>query len=248
MGFCSSTFKFFVFFFNFIFFLAGLGIIGVGSYMAIEMGDYFDFLGTSDLAPGVGLSAYIFIGIGVLVTIIAFFGCCAACTDNACMMYTFASLMAIILIAEVGVAIAAFVFKGEATDFVSDAMRNGLKNYNNAEFQGVTKGWNSIQEQFECCGVDKPEDWANTTGLTPLGKTVPDSCCTNVATDCGQNKINPQQSGIYTDGCLDQFVQYVEDNIYLIGGAGLGIAVVQLIAVIAACCLGKRMKGDNDYV
>jgi len=77
--------------------------------MAIEMGDYFDFLGTSDLAPGVGLSAYIFIGIGVLVTIIAFFGCCAACTDNACMMYTFASLMAIILIAEVGVAIAAFV-------------------------------------------------------------------------------------------------------------------------------------------
>lgn len=248
MGFCGSTFKFFVFFFNFIFFLAGLGIIGIGSYMAIKMGDYFDFLGTSDLAPGVGLSAYIFIGIGVLVTVIAFFGCCAACTDNSCMMYTFASLMAIILIAEVGVAIAAFVFKGEATDFVSDAMKNGLKNYGNAEYEGVNKGWDSIQEQFKCCGVDGPNDWANSTELEPIGTTVPDSCCTNAATNCGKEKLDPPISGIYTDGCLDQFVQYVENNIYLIGGAGIGIAVVQLIAVIAACCLGKRMKGDNDYV
>lgn len=126
-----------------------------------------------------------------------------------------------------------------------------MKNYKDAEFQGVTKGWDSIQEQFECCGVDKPDDWANTTHLTPARKTVPDSCCKNVAVGCGENKINPPTppaNSIYTDGCLDQFVQYVEDNIYLIGGAGIGIAVVQLIAVIAACCLGKKMKGDSDYV
>ena len=168
------------------------------------------------------------------------------------MMYTFASLMAIILIAEVGVAIAAFVFKGEATDFVSDAMKNGLKNYGDSEYQGVTKGWDSIQQQFDCCGVDTPNDWANTTALVPIGKSVPVSCCKNEDTNCGKNQINPPNpptsQTIYTDGCLNQFVQYVENNIYLIGGAGIGIAVVQLIAVIAACCLGKRMKGDNDYV
>ena len=153
MGFCSSTFKFFVFLLNFIFFLAGVAIIGIGAYMAIKMKDYFDFFATSDVKglENVGLSSYVFIIVGVLVTVISFFGCCAACTDNKCMMGTFATLMGLILIAEVGVAVTLLVYKGQAKDVISEVMKKGMDGYGDPDKAGVTKGWDEIQETFTCC-------------------------------------------------------------------------------------------------
>lgn len=250
MGLCSSTFKFFLFLFNFIFFLAGIAIIALGSYMAIKMKDYFDFLNTSELLgdQDLGVSSYIFIVVGVFVTIISFLGCCSACTDNKCMMGTFATLMALILIAEIGVAVTMIIFKGKAYAVVSDAMKNGLDGYKDPTKEGVTKGWNEIQEQFECCGVEGPKDWKN---VTALGKdNAPDSCCTVEKAGCGVGKI--QGEGPYTDihnnGCLKKFQEYVESNIFLVGGVGIAIIVVQLIAVITGCCLAKKMGLKDQYV
>jgi glucan phosphoethanolaminetransferase (alkaline phosphatase superfamily) len=182
MGFCGSTFKFLVFLFNFIFFLAGVAIIGLGSYMAINMKDYFDFLSTSDLAPNVGVSSYIFIVVGVIVAIIAFLGCCAACTDNKCMMGSYAVLMMLILIAELGVAITILIYKDKAKMVASDAMVKGLENYNKTGYEGVTKTWDEIQQRLKCCGVDTPQDWKNATELG--NNNAPKSCCKIEADHC----------------------------------------------------------------
>jgi len=248
MGFCSNTFKFFMFLINFIFFLAGVGIIALGAYMAIEMKDYFDFLGTSDLVGNKDLrvSAYIFIVVGVFVTMIAFFGCCAACTDNKCMMGTFAVLMALILIAEVGVAVTIIIYKGEAYEIVADAMKNGLNGYNQPDKDGVTAGWNKIQERFECCGVNGPIDWKNSTAFKNT-QDAPDSCCTVELDNCGKGKNFDPFTGLHTKGCLKKFQGFVESNVYLVGGVGIAVALVQLLSVITGCCLAKKM-GLKDQI
>lgn len=248
MACCGSMFKFFVFLFNFIFFLAGVAIIGIGSYMAIKMKDYFDFLSTSDLAPGVGVSSYIFIGIGVLVAIISFLGCWGACTDNKCMMGTFATIMAIILIAEIGVAITILIYKGKAQGIVEDAMTKGLQNYGKNETEGVTRTLDKIQENFQCCGIKSPEDWKS----TPFGEgpafNAPDSCCVAGETQgCGAGKLVQPFTGLNSDGCLSKFIEFVKDNAFLVGGVGIGIIIIQLISVIAGCCLAKRM-GKEEFV
>lgn len=249
MGFCGSTFKFLVFLFNFIFFLAGVAIIGLGSYMAIKMKDYFDFLSTSELAPGVGVSSYIFIVVGVLVTIVSFLGCCAACTDNKCMMGSFAALMAVILIAEVGVAVTILMYKDKAKDVVSDAMIKGMENYGKTESGGVTKTWDEIQETFTCCGVTFPGDWANATSFQGGDKDkAPDSCCDIKTPGCGANKLVNPYTGLHQKGCLAEFYGFVKGNAFLVGGVGIGIIVVQLIAVIAGCCLAKKMGDKENYV
>ena len=110
------------------------------------MKDYFDFLGTSELLGNQDLrvSSYIFIPVGVIVTIISFLGFCAAGIDNKCMMGTFPTLMAIILIAELGIAITIFIYQGKAYRIVADAMNNGLKGYVEPGKDGVTKGWDKI--------------------------------------------------------------------------------------------------------
>jgi CD63 antigen len=250
MGFCSGTFKFFMFLINFIFFLAGVGIIALGAYMAIEMKDYFDFLGASDLVGDKDLkvSAYIFIVVGVFVTMIAFFGCCAACTDNKCMMGTFAVLMALILIAEIGVAVTIIIYKGKAYAIVADAMKNGLNGYKQEGKEGVTVGWDKIQEQFVCCGVEGPTDWTKSKAFNNT-LDAPDSCCTGVETDtCGKGKNTKPFTGLHTEGCLEKFQAFVEGNVYLVGGVGIAVALVQLLAVITGCCLAKKMGLKDDMV
>lgn len=249
MGFCSSTFKFFVFLFNFIFFLAGIAIIGLGSFMAIKMKDYFDFLGTSELVgANVGLSSYIFIVVGVIVTIISFLGCCAACTDNKCMMGTFAALMGLILIAEIGVAVTILIYKGKAYEVVEDAMTHGLDNYGKEGFDGVTKGWDEIQETFTCCGVTNATSWKNKSDLP--ANSAPDSCCRTFVKGCGEGKLvgDGPYDDLFPKGCLKEFDEFVVNNMFLVGGVGLAIIFVQLIAVITGCCLSKKMGKDNNYV
>jgi len=246
MGFCSSTFKFFTFLFNFIFFLVGVAIIGLGSYMAISMKDYFDFLGLSEIdgMKNIGLSSYIFILVGVLVTIIAFLGCCAACTENKCMMWSFATLMLLILIAEIGVCVTMLLYKGQVVAVASSAMEKSLDEYNKPEKEGVKKTWDEIQEEFTCCGVQNgPEDWR---GKLTDANSAPDSCCLNESEGCGKDAIGTDK--LHKKGCLKEFESFVESNIFLVGGVGLALIIVQLIAVITGCCLAKKFGNDGMNV
>jgi len=250
MGFCSSTFKFFVFLLNFIFFLAGVAITGLGAYMAIKMKDYFDFFATSDVEglENVGISAYVFIIVGVLVTIISFLGCCAACTDNKCMMGTFATLMALILIAEVGVAVTILIYKGKAYDVVSQVMVKGMDGYGMDGKDGVTKGWNEIQETFTCCGVNNPSEWSGKPFQKSDPTKAPDSCCIASTEGCGNGKLVKPYTDLNQKGCLKEFEEFVGSNLILVGGVGLAIIFVQLIAVITGCCLAKKMGDKENYV
>ena len=38
-------------------------------------------------------------------------------------------------------------------------MKDGLKNYGNDGYDGVTQTWNMIQSDFFCCGVDSYKNW-----------------------------------------------------------------------------------------
>ena len=60
------------------------------------MKDYLNFLDESYLNASV-----LFIVLGVIILVIGFFGCCGACTESPCMMATFATLLAIVVITQV---------------------------------------------------------------------------------------------------------------------------------------------------
>ena len=243
MGVCDSIFKFFVLLFNIIFFLVGCAVIGLGCYMYFELKDYLSFLGDTGFLD----STIAFIVVGVVLAVVSFFGICAVCTDNRCMLYTFGSLMTVVVLAEFGVAIAILVLKVDAEEAISDAMNDSLNNY---KIDGdVTSSWDQIQQDLGCCGVDSYMDWKNTTFNTNgTGNNAPDSCCKDgITKDCGKNQLQPNTTIIYKTGCLKQFEKDIEDNAYIVGGAGAGLGVLQIIALVASCCSAKKMR-DDDYV
>jgi len=245
MGVCDSILKFLVFVFNILFFMVGCGIIGLGCYMYFEMKAYLSFLGDTGFVDAtIG-----FIVVGVILTVVSFFGICAVCTDNSCMFKGFGCFMMLVVVAEFGIAIAILILKVDAEEAISTAMNDSLDDYTvNPE---VTNSWDSIQKDLKCCGVDTYTDWKNTTFNHPKNMTkydVPDSCCIDGPTqDCGKDQLDPnthKNGTIYEKGCLKTFEDYIEDNAYIVGGAGAGLGVLQILVLVGSFCLAKR---DNYY-
>jgi len=225
--------KYMLFAFNLIFFLAGLGLIIAGALVQTKFQDYFDFFGGSFSA-----AAILLIVVGSIIFIIGFFGCCGAYKENYCMVMTFAVLLGLIFILEIAAGITAYVLRDKAESFVEEKLTIALGNYQN---DGVGKTWDRAQKEFECCGVYNYTDWSGKGGIA-VGQ-VPESCC--ITTGCA---TNPTALNTYNDGCIDKFVDWIEDNIYIIGGVGIGLAFVQIIGIIIACCLGKSIRKEYEVV
>lgn len=247
MNCCDSMLKYIVFLCNFIFFLSGAAILGIGIYVQVVFTEYYDFLSEKYLGSGIILMV-----VGGVILIVAFFGCCGACTENACMMYTFGSLVALILIVEIGCTVTIFLFKDQVWNEVNHQLIDGLKKYGKDENQGTTESWNLLQIQFKCCGVQNYTDWESVESLNSTS-SVPNSCCTeeakneNTNTTCGEGQLtNPTH--IYEIGCLTSLGDFLKENLIIVGIAGATIVVLQLIGVIVACCLGRRMKELQNFV
>ena len=106
MGCCETILGYIIFLINVVFFLVSIAIIAIGAYVLITMEEYMEF--NDDVQVS---SAIVLIVLGVIILIVAFFGCCGACMENPCMMYTYGTLLALILIALIGVTVTIVVYK-----------------------------------------------------------------------------------------------------------------------------------------
>jgi len=245
MGCCDTMLRYIVFLINFVFFLASVALISIGAYIHINMTEYLDFLNKSYLNAAIVLMI-----IGGVILIVAFFGCCGACTENACMMYTYGTLLALILISMIGATITIIVFKGDVKNEIEKNMKTAMQNYgeNDKQHDGVKQTWDIVQSDFKCCGVEKYSDWFD----TPYGKNVsgvPDSCCKVEVTGCGKNIEGSSdiQDKINTNGCFSQFEVEILDNVGIAIGVGVGIAILILLGVIIACCQARNMREERSY-
>jgi len=242
----STTLKYMVLLFNLLFFFLGCAIIGLGIYMQIKMAAYFDLLGNITIT-----SATILIILGAIVTIISFFGCCGAIMENSCMMYTFGTLVTLILLVEVGLTVVVVIYKNEVKDELEKQLKEGLKNYNSTEgpHGGIAATWDILQQNYQCCGVENYEDWKESVFEKNHPDSVPDSCCRSESLNCGKDKLKQRKGRIYTDGCFEKFASDIKTRVDLTGAIGGILGAIQLIAILVSCCLGRKMANRpyEDY-
>ena len=72
--------------------------------------------------------------LGVIIMTVAFFGCCGACKENSCMMYTHSTLLGLIFVTLIGLTVAFVVYKDDIEEFVKDELEKAMdpNNYNNS--------------------------------------------------------------------------------------------------------------------
>jgi len=238
--------KYLLFAFNLIFLITGLALIITGCVIQGVYSNYLDFLGDSFFNTPVLL-----VVVGCIIFFITFFGCCGAIKEHHCMTLAFSVFLALILVIELGAGIASYAFKDQVHAIIEKNMEKGLQNYGEEGYKGVTETWNIVQHELKCCGAQEYKDWTNTT-FSDAENAVPDSCCLSDVEGCGKGILAMHADQvpkiIYVNGCLEKLNTVIKSNVAMLGGAGVGIALIQFAGIIFSCLLAATIRKGYETV
>uniref|UniRef100_A0A0N4ZSK6 Tetraspanin n=1 Tax=Parastrongyloides trichosuri TaxID=131310 RepID=A0A0N4ZSK6_PARTI len=223
--------KYVLFITNFLIWLGGLALVVIGAVLQLKFSNIADILGDERLA-----TPLILLAIGSTCALLGFLGCCGAIRENYCLTVSFAVVLALLLLLETAIAIAAYALHEPVQETMKDQLTKGLHRYNNS--RGVAIAWDRAQQELQCCGVTNITDWKEAIG------TVPDSCCVHYHKGCA---LMPQPI-LHLKGCMQTAENWIMVNAALIGGISVIIGTVQMIGICFACCLSKSILKDfHDY-
>lgn len=264
---CYACLKYTVVILNFLFWLAGIAVVVVSVMLLLDSSKYL-----ANEGGGGGQDSqlyfsiiYILLGAGCFMAIVGFFGCCGALRESPCMLCTFFIFLVVIIAAEVTGGIWAWMNLETFEKAVKGQVQHMIhKDYEVSEV--ITKTIDTMQHDLQCCGVEGPQDWAASrinqnaqdvfgaaveAGIRSTGiYKVPKSCC--VDEDSGACVLERQFGGassvfhgLHSQGCGTALWNGLYNNLVLICGIGLGIAVLQILGLIFTMVLCCAVRGDS---
>uniref|UniRef100_A0A8D8QVF0 Tetraspanin-5 n=1 Tax=Cacopsylla melanoneura TaxID=428564 RepID=A0A8D8QVF0_9HEMI len=223
----SCCLKYIIFAFNVIFWLLGLSIFAIGVWAWTEKDALRNFSRVTNIVLD---PAFIFIIIGCITFIVGFTGCVGALRENTCLLGTYATLLAVILLLEMTVGILAFVFKDWIKLQAAGGFQTFITHYREDPDQQNLVDW--IQEDWlQCCGIEGPKDWDKNNYFNCSSKDVgsreacgvPFSCCRRKPYEVIKNKqcgYDVRKPGYNFDvsrminekGCIMALEEWMERN------------------------------------
>ncbi|XP_076006226.1 tetraspanin-1-like [Genypterus blacodes] len=246
---CFGFLKVMMFAFNGIIFLAGAAILAVGIWVKVDSSSIFGLIHQIDNVPA-GLSqvlnvGYLLIAIGAILLIIGFLGCFGAVKESRCMLMLFFIIVLLVFIAEVAGAVVILVFKPLAKDLIKKFGAEAVKSIKRdfGANPDVTGLWNSTMSGLKCCGFNNYTDFTDSPYYTnSLEKYPPQCCATMEPCDSTTAAI---VSTLSVGGCFPKISSLIDDNIVVIGGVALGIAALELCAMVVSmtlyCQIGSKI-------
>jgi len=245
--------KYALFLFNLVFVILGVVLVYIGFSVKHGFKQYFSTMLDGE-DGGHSIPPTIMIVVGFIMFVIAFLGCCGAVTENHCMMMLYSVLVGLILVIQLGAAVAAYAFQDDVEGVLRNGMEKSLNKYYQMDAAGhndSVKSWDFMQYNLECCGVNNYTDWA-TAEKAPVVGFIPETCCIGGAVgNCtqsitAQTDIDVVSKEIYTQGCLHTYVQSF--SIDRLGTVGIVLAVVQVMGIICACMMARSIRFSYETV
>ncbi|KAF7224193.1 tetraspanin-18B [Nothobranchius furzeri] len=245
-GDCLSCIKYLMFVFNFLIFLGGSFLLGVGVWVLVDPTGFREIVAAN---PLLFTGIYIILGMGGMLFLLGFLGCCGAIRENKCLLLFFFMLILLIFLAELAAAILAFIFREHLTrEYFTKELKSYYQGYNNKS-DVFSSTWNAIMTTFECCGVNGPEDFKDSV-FRQMDQThvIPVACCKRtsqngeVAYTNLEHCISGNMEFRKNKGCYSAVVDYFELYIYVAGALAIVVLTVELFAMIFAMCLFRGIQ------
>jgi len=240
--------KYLLFVSNLLFVVAGIVLISLGVITNHTFAQFGTIVKTTNLT----LPSTLFIVAGAIVFVIAFLGCCGAVKENHCMMMTYSVLIGLLLVVQLVAAVTAYYREDDVKGVFTQGMNEALKKYgeDNAEGEEIRKTWDFIQKDFKCCGSNNYTDWFGVTPFNASMPIIPESCCQEETAGCTADITEagpkPRPGVLWEKGCADKAVDAI--NIGKIGSAGIGLAVIEVLAVVLACFMARSIRYSYETV
>ncbi|GBP26162.1 CD63 antigen [Eumeta japonica] len=204
--------------------ITGIIVIAVGSSVQTAYNIYDSFLEDRFFS----LPAFL-IAIGVIIFLTSLLGFYGAFTENYYVIMAYVGAMAIIFVFQFSAMIAGYALRGNTVAIVKVKLLETMSLYNNN--LDVTMLWDEMQRDFECCGVNGPDEWVER--LTVEGNEesgIPVSCCPHEFGAIGQMTCTPDGATTYKVGCGEAFGEWVQGHARSIGIAGVFLVLLQLFS------------------
>jgi len=245
-GCCSiACLKFSLHIFNVLFFLTGLALAFVGFKICFEKHPALSLLGsTVHDVTGVALLAA-----GAFVVAASLLGCLAVCLSRRKLALGYAVALAIALVVEAGAGLAAYSLRGRvASDLETELRERFNEEYGRQEYNATTLAVDGLQLSLKCCGVRSVEDWRQSEWWKDAGQRgrnlVPDSCCISPSPYCGQRD---HPSNVRYTGCVEKIENIASANLKVAGALCTALCLVQLVGLVLACSLYRRLRALVYY-
>ncbi|XP_016327155.1 tetraspanin-33 [Sinocyclocheilus anshuiensis] len=195
--------------------------------------------------------------VGILMFFITFCGCVGSLRENICLLQTFCIILTIIFLLQLVAGVLGFVFSDKARGKVTEMVDNAIKHYrDDIDLQNLI---DYGQKQFNCCGGISYMDWSQNMYFSCSKEnpsrercSVPFSCCllskeeTVINTMCGhgvqQLEYLAASAFINTNGCIDNVVNWIHSNLFLLGAIALGLAIPQLVGILLSQILINQIQ------
>ncbi|XP_017549476.1 CD9 molecule b isoform X1 [Pygocentrus nattereri] len=220
-----SCIKYLMFAFNFLFWLAGTGVLAVALWLRFDKKTegLFQVEGSpSAFFTGV----YILIVAGALMMVVGFLGCCGAIRESPCMLGLFFIFLLILFAAEVAAGIWGLSNKDTIVNELKDFYRQTYQNYQDTKQEALKEALRAIQFSLQCCGT------------------------TGTAFDAAQDTC-PTKEGLQiliTTSCPAAIDDLFNSKLHIIGGVGIGIGVIMIFGMIFSMLLCCAIKRTRDIV
>ncbi|MCI4383101.1 hypothetical protein PGIGA_G00022430 [Pangasianodon gigas] len=245
---CITATKYFLFLFNLLFFIFGALIMGFGLWILLDNQNFIAVLQDSSTELKVG--SYIVIGVGAFTMLMGFLGCLGAIYEIRCLLGLYFTLLLLILIAQVVAAVLIFFQRGVLKDTTSSIVTKIVENYQ-GQNKTAEQAWDYIQRSMHCCGWTGPDDWEKNPVIINSSQLLYPCSCRNTsiagenATDGSFCEAKSSDWPIYDRGCMGSVESWLFTNYGVILGISLGVAVIELLAMILSMGLCKSVHQEE---
>lgn len=241
--------KFMVVFFNLLFWLAGCTLFGLGIWLLSSKGevagDYTKLAGSINYKA----APILCVVIGAVTIVVAFMACCGAIKENQCMLGSYFAFIVVIFFLEITAIVLTYVNREEIENNLRGDIQETLNEYQDTDHEAVTRAIDEIQGSFKCCGNYQYIDWFNTSWGRRNEGSIPKSCCKDPSDVTCNKNATQDPTKVYTQGCYDFVRKYLLNNLHVISGFGIWIAVIQIMGMIFSLCLCCQIRyNDDTYV
>uniref|UniRef100_A0A8C0DC72 Tetraspanin n=1 Tax=Balaenoptera musculus TaxID=9771 RepID=A0A8C0DC72_BALMU len=234
---CIKVTKYFLFLFNLLFFVLGAVILGFGVWILADRSSFISVLQTSSTSLKAG--AYVFIGVGGFTMLMGFLGCIGAVNEVRCLLG---------------------MLKQEMGSIVTKL----IQNYTDGHEDSLQEAWDYVQAQVQCCGWVSFYNWTeNAELMSRINITYPCSCenkskednnsllpqmgfCEAPVGNGTQSSNNPDDWPVYKEGCMEKVQAWLQENLGIILGVCVGIAVIELLGMLLSIFLCRHVHSE-DY-
>ncbi|XP_059367215.1 CD81 antigen-like [Carassius carassius] len=228
---CTKCIKYLLFFFNFIFWLAGCVILGVSLWLRHDnkTSSLLELKYEGEEAPiTFYISVYILIAVGALMMFVGFLGCYGAIQESQCLLGTFFACLVFLFACEVAAGIWGFMNKDkiseEMINFYDSVHAQSGSFINNEQKQAALTVLKVFHETLHCCGKGSISSAADMwfTDSCPKDLTIP-------------------------QGCHSKIRELFSEKLYLIGIAALVVAVIMIFEMIFSMVLCCGIRNSPVY-